>query len=81
MAKPFINEEQEKKVIEEYNVETAYRKDAYWNSVEGENPIVQGFRYIMRNYDISFEKQERLGKQGDGYHVCVNKKKRPRNDL
>ncbi|GBU24963.1 hypothetical protein R83H12_01599 [Fibrobacteria bacterium R8-3-H12] len=81
MAKPFIDEGQQKKIIEEYNVEAAYRNNAYWDSVESQNPIVQGFRYIMKNYDISFEKQERLGKQGDGYRICVNKKKRPRNDL
>jgi len=81
MAKPILNEELQKKVIEEYNVEAAYRSNAYWDSVESDNPLVQGFRYIMKNYDISFEKQERLGKQGDGYRICVNRKKRPRADL
>jgi hypothetical protein len=81
MAKALINEEQQKKVIEEYNAEAAYRSDAYWNAVEETNPIVQGFRYIMKNYDISLEKQEKLGRQGDGYRICVNKKKRPRIDL
>jgi hypothetical protein len=81
MAKPLINEEQQKKAIEEYNAEAAYRSAAYWDAVEEKNPIVQGFRYIMKNYDISLEKQEKLGKQGDGYRVCINKKKRPRIDL
>jgi hypothetical protein len=81
MAKPFIDEEQEKKAIDQYNVEVSYRKDAYWDAIENENPIVQGFRYIMKNYEISIENQERLGKQGDGYRICVNKRKRPRNDL
>ncbi len=78
MAKaPLINEEH----INMYNAEAAYRSSAYWDSVGDTNPIVQGFRYIMKNYDISFEKQEKLGKQGEGYRICVNKKKRPRNDL
>jgi len=81
MAKPIIDESQQKKVIEQYNVEAAYRAEAYWDTLERDNPIVQGFRFIMKNYDISFEKQERLGKQGDGYRICVNKKKRPRTDL
>jgi len=81
MAKPFIDESQQKKVIEQYNVEAAYRAEAYWDAVERDNPIVQGFRFIMKNYDISFEKQERLGKQGDGYRMCVVKKKRPRTDI
>jgi hypothetical protein len=81
MAKPFIDEAQEKRIIEEYNVEAAYRKEAYWDTIETANPFVQAFRFIMKNYDISFEKQERLGKQGDGYRICVNKKKRARNDL
>jgi hypothetical protein len=80
-TKPIINEEQQKKAIEEYNVELRYRSDAYWDAVESDNPIVQGFRFIMKNYDISFEKQQRLGNQGDGYRLCVNKKKRPRTDL
>ena len=81
MAKPLINEEQQKKAIEEYNAEFAYRSEAYWDAVEEANPIVQGFRYIMKNYDISLERQEKLGKQGEGYHICINKKKRPRMDL
>jgi hypothetical protein len=81
MAKVFINEEQQRKAIEEYNAEAAYRSGAYWDAVEEGNPIVQGFRYIMKNYDISLEKQEKLGKQGDGYRICINKKKRPRIDL
>ena len=81
MVKSLINEEQQKKVVEEYNAEAAYRNEAYWDAVEQANPIVQGFRYIMKNYDISLEKQEKLGKQGDGYRICVNKKRRPRNDL
>jgi len=79
--KPLIDEIQQKKVIEEYNLETAYRDSAYWDALERDNPIVQGFRFIMKNYDISFEKQEKLGSQGDGYRICVNKKKRPRTDL
>ncbi len=77
MTEPLIKEEH----IEMYNKEAAYRSSAYWDSVGDTNPIVQGFRYIMKNYDISFEKQEKLGKQGDGYRICVSKKKRPRNDL
>ena len=81
MAKKLINEEQQKKAIEEYNAEVAYRSEAYWDTVEETNPIVQGFRYIMKNYDISLEKQEKLGKQGDGYRICVYKKKQSRKDL
>ncbi len=77
MAKTIINEEQ----VDMYNKEAAYLSSAYWDSVGETNSIVQGFRYIMKNYDISLEKQEKLGKQGEGYRICVNKKKRPRNDL
>jgi len=80
-TKPYINEEQQKKAIDLYNTEAAYRSNAYWDSVGDTNPIVQGFRYIMKNYDISLERQEKMGKQGDGYRICINKKKRPRNDL
>jgi hypothetical protein len=81
MAKQFIDEEQQKKVIDQYNTEISFRSEAYWESVESANPIVQGFRYIVKNYEISLEKQERIGKQGDGYRICVNKRKKPRNDL
>jgi hypothetical protein len=81
MAKPFIDEEQQKRVVEQYNAEAAFRSDAYWDAVESENQIVQGFRYIMKNYEISFEKQEKLGKRGEGYRICINRRKRPRNDL
>jgi len=79
--KPLIDENQQRKVIEQYNVEAAYRAEAYWDALERDNPIVQGFRFIMKNYDISFEKQDKLGSQGDGYRICVNKKKRARMDL
>jgi hypothetical protein len=81
MVKSFIDEEQEKKIVEQYNTEAAFRSEAYWDAVESENSIVQGFRYIMKNYEISFEKQEKLGKRGEGYRICVNRRKRPRNDL
>jgi len=77
MAKPVIDE----KVVELYNAEAAFRSEAYWDAVESDNPVVQGFRYIMKNYEISFEKQERLGKRGEGYHICVSRRKRPRTDL
>ena len=81
MAKPLIDERQQKKIIEDYNVEVAYRSKAYWDAIESDNPIVQGFRYIMKNYEISFEKQEKLGRRGEGYRICVNRKKQPRDDL
>jgi len=81
MAKAFIDEEQEKKIVEQYNAETAFRSEAYWDTVESDNPLVQGFRYIMKNYEISLEKQDKLGRRGEGYRVCVSKRKRPRNDL
>jgi len=81
MAKPFIDERQQKKIIEDYNVEVAYRSKAYWDAVESDNPLVQGFRYIMKNYEISFEKQERLGRRGEGYRMCVSRRKQPRDDL
>lgn len=81
MPKVFIDEEQQKKIVEQYNAEAAFRSDAYWDEIENTNPIVQGFRYIVKNYEISLERQEKLGRQGDGYRVCVNKRKRPRNDL
>jgi len=79
--KPFINEEQQKQALEQYNAEVAFRSEAYWDAVESNNPLVQGFRYIMKNYEISFEKQEKLGKRGEGYRVCVSRRKRPRMDL
>jgi hypothetical protein len=81
MAKVFIDEEQQKNMVDQYNAEAAYRFEAYWDDIEKTNPIVQGFRYIMKNYEISFEKQERIGKQGEGYRICFNKRKRARNDL
>ena len=81
MAKPIINEEQQKQALEQYNTEVAFRSEAYWDEVETDNNIVQGFRYIMKNYEISFEKQERLGKRGEGYRVCVSRRQQPREDL
>jgi len=77
VAKVIVDE----KIMDQYNAEAAFRSDAYWDSVENDNPIVQGFRYIMKNYEISFEKQEKLGKRGEGYRICVAKRKRPRIDL
>jgi len=77
VIKPVVDEE----IVEQYNAETAFRSEAYWDTVENDNPIVQGFRYIMKNYEISFEKQEKLGKRGEGYRICVAKRKRPRIDL
>jgi hypothetical protein len=81
MAKPLIDEDHQKKMVEQYNAEAAFRSDAYWDGVENDNPIAQGFRYIIKNYEISFEKQERLGRRGEGYRMCFNRRKRPRNDL
>jgi hypothetical protein len=81
MAKPFINEQQQKEALEQYNAEVAFRSQAYWDAVESDNNIVQGFRYIMKNYEISFEKQDKLGNRGDGYRLCVSRRKRPRIDL
>jgi len=77
MAKAFIDE----KIVDQYNAEAAFRAEAYWDTVQESNHIVQGFRYIMKNYDISIEKQDKMGKQGEGYHLCIRKKKLPRNDL
>jgi vacuolar-type H+-ATPase subunit C/Vma6 len=81
MAKVFIDEAQQKQMIDQYNAETAFRSKAYWDSVEKENPIVQGFRYIAKTYEISFEKQERIGKQNETYRLCVKKRKQSRDDL
>jgi len=69
------------RMLDQYNTEAAFRSDAYWDSIQESNPIVQGFRFIAKNYEISFEKQDKLGKQGDGYHLRIQRRKRPRNDL
>ena len=81
MAKVYIDEEQQRKIVEQYNAEAAFRSEAYWDEVQNKNPIVQGFRYIVRNYEISFEKQEKIGKQGEGYRLCVSRRKQARGDL
>jgi hypothetical protein len=77
MPKVFIDES----IIDQYNSEAKFRSKAYWDAVQDENAIVQGFRYIVKNYDVSIEKQEKMGKQGEGYHICVSKRKKPREDL
>ncbi|MCL2208184.1 MAG: hypothetical protein FWB90_08875 [Fibromonadales bacterium] len=71
----------DEKMLDQYNAEAIFRSEAYWDSIQESNPIVQGFRYIMKNYEISIEKQEKLGKQGEGYHLCIRKKKQARPDL
>jgi uncharacterized protein YecA (UPF0149 family) len=81
MAKVFIDEEQQKDIIEQYNAEAAFRSEAYCDLIQKDNHLVQAFRYIVRNYDISIEKQVKAGKQGEGYHICVKKRKLARNDL
>jgi hypothetical protein len=81
MAKTIIDEEQQRDIIDQYNNEMAFRSDNYWDVIQKDNPIMQAFRYIMKNYEISIEKQEKMGKQGEGYRLCINKRKRPREDL
>jgi len=71
----------DEKMLDQYNAEAAFRSEAYWDSIQESNSIVQAFRYIAKHYEISIEKQEKLGKQGEGYHLCIYKRKRVRNDL
>ena len=69
------------RMLDQYNTEAAFRSDAYWDSIQESNPIVQGFRYIAKNYKITIERQDKLGKQGDGYRICIQKRKQARADL
>jgi hypothetical protein len=77
MAKVFVDDS----ILDQYNAEAAFRSESYWNVVQNDNHIVQAFRYIMKNYEISLEKQAKMGKQGEGYRICISKRKRARNDL